>query len=131
MKGAHSANNQVSCIIPDNLDGMVHHRRGTRHPTKLAPRYDRSEYRIDHTTSTTWSHVNQEHKVKDLERFHCFVIKSFSETNFHKSLKYGIWTSTFANNRCLDQIYREEMQKSSPCPILFFFRLIISLISIL
>lgn len=104
---------------------MIHHRRGTRRPTKRASRYEKN--RIDNTTSTTWSQENQEQKVRDFERCHCFVIKSFSETNLHKSLKYGIWTSTFVHNRFLDQIYRDELISSSPCPILFFFRLSISL----
>lgn len=50
----------------------------------------------------------------------CFILKSFSEANMHKSLKYGVWSSTYAHNMMLNQVFQSEL--SSIRPVLFFFR---------
>lgn len=50
-----------------------------------------------------------------------FVIKSYSEDNIHKSIKYGIWTSTPNGNRKLDASYREAKAKQNGCPVFLFF----------
>jgi len=47
-----------------------------------------------------------------------FVIKSYSEDDVHKSIKYSIWTSTETGNKRLDKAYRECAQKG---PIYLFF----------
>lgn len=40
-----------------------------------------------------------------------FVIKSYSEDDVHKSIKYGVWASTDTGNKRLDQAYRETGKK--------------------
>jgi len=47
-----------------------------------------------------------------------FVIKSYSEDDVHKSIKYGIWTSTETGNKRLDKAYRDCASKG---PIYLFF----------
>lgn len=47
-----------------------------------------------------------------------FVIKSYSEDDVHKSIKYGVWASTDTGNRRLDATYREAAHKG---PIYLFF----------
>ena len=47
-----------------------------------------------------------------------FIIKSYSEDDVHKSIKYGVWASTDAGNRRLDAAYRETCTKG---PIFLFF----------
>lgn len=37
-----------------------------------------------------------------------FVVKSYNEDDFHRSIKYGIWCSTEHGNRRLDQTFRER-----------------------
>ncbi|KAI9993747.1 hypothetical protein PInf_016266 [Phytophthora infestans] len=49
----------------------------------------------------------------------CFVLKSFSEANFHKSLKYGIWSTTTMHNALLDQVFKSDL--TAVRPVLFFF----------
>ncbi|GMP35204.1 hypothetical protein CsSME_00007748 [Camellia sinensis var. sinensis] len=49
-----------------------------------------------------------------------FIIKSYSEDNVHKSIKYGIWASTPNGNRKLDAAYREAKEKNT-CPVFLFF----------
>lgn len=51
-----------------------------------------------------------------LARF--FIIKSYSEDDVHKSIKYGIWASTDTGNRRLDAAYRESADRG---PIYLFF----------
>lgn len=50
-----------------------------------------------------------------------FVIKSYSEDNVHKSIKYGVWASTPNGNRKLDAAYREAKEKPDTCPVFLFF----------
>ncbi|KAJ4721244.1 evolutionarily conserved C-terminal region 2 [Melia azedarach] len=50
-----------------------------------------------------------------------FVIKSYSEDDVHKSVKYNMWTSTPNGNKKLDAAYREAKEKSSDCPVFLLF----------
>ncbi|XWS28212.1 hypothetical protein CRYUN_Cryun25bG0046700 [Craigia yunnanensis] len=50
-----------------------------------------------------------------------FVIKSYSEDDVHKSIKYNVWASTPNGNKKLDAAYQEAQQKSGHCPIYLFF----------
>ncbi|KAF6134262.1 hypothetical protein GIB67_010061 [Kingdonia uniflora] len=51
----------------------------------------------------------------------CFIIKSYSEDDFHKSIKYGVWASTINGNKKLDAAYREAQEKTGGCPVFLFF----------
>ncbi|KAI3972811.1 hypothetical protein MKX01_019469 [Papaver californicum] len=61
----------------------------------------------------------------DYENAKFFVIKSYSEDDIHKSIKYGVWTSTANGNRKLDAAFREAETKSGETckrsPIFLFF----------
>ncbi|XP_040935354.1 YTH domain-containing protein ECT4 isoform X7 [Gossypium hirsutum] len=50
-----------------------------------------------------------------------FIIKSYSEDNVHKSIKYGVWASTPNGNKKLDAAYREAKENQDPCPVFLFF----------
>ncbi|XP_065022471.1 YTH domain-containing protein ECT2-like isoform X2 [Musa acuminata AAA Group] len=54
-----------------------------------------------------------------------FVIKSYSEDDIHKSIKYNVWASTPNGNKRLDnafQVAQEKMaEKNSKCPVFLFF----------
>ncbi|KAJ7982111.1 YTH domain [Quillaja saponaria] len=54
-----------------------------------------------------------------------FVIKSYSEDDIHKSIKYNVWASTPNGNKRLDSAYldaQERMaEKGSNCPVFLFF----------
>jgi hypothetical protein len=47
-----------------------------------------------------------------------FVIKSYSEDDIHKAIKYNIWASTDSGNRRLDTAWKESASKG---PIYLFF----------
>ena len=50
-----------------------------------------------------------------------FIIKSYSEDDVHKSIKYNVWASTQNGNKKLDAAYQEAQQKSEKCPVFLFF----------
>ncbi|WOL14583.1 hypothetical protein Cni_G23363 [Canna indica] len=54
-----------------------------------------------------------------------FVIKSYSEDDIHKSIKYNVWASTPNGNKRLDnafQVAQEKMaEKGVKCPVFLFF----------
>lgn len=50
-----------------------------------------------------------------------FVIKSYSEDDVHKSIKYSVWASTASGNKKLDTAYQESKGKAGGCPIFLFF----------
>ncbi|RWR80406.1 YTH domain-containing protein [Cinnamomum micranthum f. kanehirae] len=50
-----------------------------------------------------------------------FVIKSYSEDDIHRSIKYSVWASTPNGNKKLDAAYREAQDKSEGCPVFLFF----------
>ena len=47
-----------------------------------------------------------------------FIIKSYSEDDIHRSIKYGIWCSTEHGNKRLDSAYREREDKG---PVYLFY----------
>jgi len=49
------------------------------------------------------------------------VIKSYSEDDVHKAVKYQIWTSTDSGNKRLDRAYKEQQQLTPPAPVYLFF----------
>ncbi|CAI9768674.1 unnamed protein product [Fraxinus pennsylvanica] len=50
-----------------------------------------------------------------------FVIKSYSEDDVHKSIKYNVWASTPNGNKKLNAAYQDAQQKSEGCPVFLFF----------
>ncbi|XP_077247947.1 YTH domain-containing protein ECT4-like [Tasmannia lanceolata] len=50
-----------------------------------------------------------------------FIIKSYSEDDVHKSIKYSVWASTPNGNKKLDSGYLEAQEKSGGCPVFLFF----------
>ncbi|KAJ1403034.1 YTH domain [Sesbania bispinosa] len=54
-----------------------------------------------------------------------FVIKSYSEDDVHKSIKYNVWSSTPHGNKKLQSAYEDARRialgKSGGCPIFLFF----------
>ncbi|KAI3523535.1 hypothetical protein L1887_01732 [Cichorium endivia] len=50
-----------------------------------------------------------------------FIIKSYSEDDVHKSIKYNVWSSTQNGNKKLDAAYHESQQKSGQSPVFLFF----------
>ncbi|XP_074570023.1 YTH domain-containing protein ECT4-like isoform X2 [Curcuma longa] len=50
-----------------------------------------------------------------------FVMKSYSEDDIHKSIKYNVWASTPHGNKKLDVAYQESKEKTNGCPVFLLF----------
>ena len=50
-----------------------------------------------------------------------FVVKSYSEDDVHKAIKYGCWSSTPAGNKRLDAAFRDASAAQPPLPVLLLF----------
>ncbi|KAK8477925.1 hypothetical protein V6N11_014336 [Hibiscus sabdariffa] len=50
-----------------------------------------------------------------------FVIKSYSEDDVHKSIKYNVWASTSTGNKKLDAAFHEVKEKPDSCPVFLLF----------
>lgn len=70
-------------------------------------------------------HFNKPDFQTKYEQAKFFMIKSYSEDDIHKSIKYSVWSSTPNGNDKLDAAFREAektaLEKSIRCPVFLFF----------
>ncbi|XP_058076097.1 YTH domain-containing protein ECT4 isoform X2 [Magnolia sinica] len=70
-------------------------------------------------------HYNREDFPINYPNAKFFVIKSYSEDDVHKSIKYSVWSSTPSGNKRLDSAYEDAQRISGGrpgnCPIFLFF----------
>ncbi|KAL3814530.1 hypothetical protein ACJIZ3_015798 [Penstemon smallii] len=68
---------------------------------------------------------NLEEFKTEYENAKFYVIKSYSEDDIHKCMKYDVWSSTPNGNKKLDAAFREAEAKTSEigikCPVFLFF----------
>lgn len=97
------ASKPKSQITADNNSSVDNNKRSTSTANILDNSYNRPDFFTEY---------------KDAK---FFIIKSYSEDNVHKSIKYGVWASTPNGNRKLDAAYREAKEKLDTCPVFLFF----------
>lgn len=74
------------------------------------------------TSGVCLDSYNQPGFMTEYENAKFFIIKSFSEDNVHKSIKYNVWASTPLGNRKLDAAYHEaKEEKKNSCPVFLLF----------
>lgn len=112
-----------SCNAP--LDILCEQNRGPRASKPKAQLIaDNSVESTKLITPTTKVHdetYNRPDFVTEYKDAKFFIIKSYSEDNVHKSIKYGVWASTPNGNRKLDAAYHEAKEKHDSCPIFLLF----------
>ena len=62
---------------------------------------------------------NPDDLTLDINNARFFVIKSYSEDDVHRSIKYEIWCSTEHGNKRLDQAFKDQNEKKSPIYLFF------------
>ncbi|XP_020107516.1 uncharacterized protein LOC109723523 isoform X1 [Ananas comosus] len=96
------------------------------------PRADRSNNSLassDEKYSMKQSIARDQYNKPDFETKYeqakFFMIKSFSEDDVQKSIKYNVWASTTYGNKKLDMAFRDAQmvvkEKGTKCPIFLFF----------
>ncbi|CAM8969590.1 unnamed protein product [Rhodiola kirilowii] len=79
------------------------------------------EEKTNLTGSPAAEHYNLPNFTVDYPDAKFFVIKSYSEDDVHKSIKYSVWASTPNGNKKLDAAYQQAQEKSANCPVFLFF----------
>ena len=65
-------------------------------------------------------HIQPKDQVQmDWRHAKYFIVKAFDEENIHKSIKYGVWSSTYINNIILDEAFSESRRQY---PVILLFR---------
>ncbi|CAK9146140.1 unnamed protein product [Ilex paraguariensis] len=115
------------CNCSGTLDILSEQNRGPRASKSKSQIVGENNLSADsnkHSSSTAKTldeSYNRPDFVTEYEDSRFFIIKSYSEDNVHKSIKYGVWASTPNGNRKLDAAYREAKEKQSTCPVFLFF----------
>jgi hypothetical protein len=98
--------------------------RGPRAHNKSAPS-DSTGEKVDLGFSICRDQYNLPDFQTDYEDAKFYIIKSYSEDDVHKSIKYDVWSSTPNGNKKLDAAFRDAeakaSEKSSKYPIFLFF----------
>ncbi|KAL5974232.1 hypothetical protein ACLOJK_030896 [Asimina triloba] len=125
-KGRHRGRVSGSlCSCNGALDVLGEQNKG---PRALRPKNQTSEHNSALDTKNVVSTPEANHELYNQPDFlteyddaKFFIIKSYSEDNVHKSIKYGVWASTTSGNRKLDAAYREAKEKEVACPVFLLF----------
>lgn len=111
----HGYRDSVSLTTSDSNAATSERNRG---PRALKPKGSNS---ADITSTPVDNLYNQPDFVTAYDKAKFFVIKSFTEDNVHRSIKYGVWASTASGNRKLDAAFKETKEAGDMCPIFLFF----------
>lgn len=117
--------NDFSCSCTVTLDTLSERNRGPR-AFKPKSQITTKGFIVDSSKNGTTNGITnglykRQNFFTDYEGAKFFVIKSYSEDNVHKSIKYSVWASTPNGNRKLDAAYREAKEKQDTCTVFLFF----------
>ncbi|KAE8690851.1 YTH domain-containing family protein 2 [Hibiscus syriacus] len=117
--------NDFSCSCTVTLDTLSERNRGPR-AFKPKTQINTKGYIVDSSKNGTTNGItngsySRQNFATDYEGAMFFVIKSYSEDNVHKSIKYGVWASTPTGNKKLDTAYHEAKAKQGTCPVFLLF----------
>ncbi|KAL7096215.1 hypothetical protein ACP275_10G068700 [Erythranthe tilingii] len=124
--GRRERERDTSNVYADTLGISSDRNRGPRASkpkSKSSPDEDSSVdiKDVESTSKLHVHHLNSPDFITDYDRAKFFVIKSFSEDNIHKSIKYSVWASTPLGNRKLDAAYCETKEMEGICPVFLLF----------
>ncbi|VAI23086.1 unnamed protein product [Triticum turgidum subsp. durum] len=113
----------------ENLDGLNELKRGPRSglynnqqgfgPAAVTAVKAQDVSATDGSNAVVQDQYNGSDLADTYENAKCFIIKSYSEDDVHKSIKYNVWASTPNGNKKLDSAYLEAKSVNSPVFLLF------------
>ncbi|XP_031392505.1 YTH domain-containing protein ECT4-like isoform X1 [Punica granatum] len=118
-KPAEAISKYRARYVSENTDGLNELNRGPRVKIQNIPLSENNEEIFPSISDK--EEYNREDFPQEYNDAKFFVIKSYSEDDVHKSIKYGMWTSTGTGNKKLDAAYREAKEKPNGCPVFLFF----------
>ncbi|KAF8659320.1 hypothetical protein HU200_058521 [Digitaria exilis] len=113
----------------ENLDGLNELKRGPRggafkNQQGSEAAVDAKGQEVPTSDSSNAAKQDQYNRADFVETYSdakFFIIKSYSEDDVHKSIKYNVWASTPSGNKKLDAAYEEAKKKSSSSPVFLLF----------
>ncbi|KAJ0246011.1 Evolutionarily conserved C-terminal region 10 [Hirschfeldia incana] len=105
----------------NDLYGNRGPRASSRVESKNSSRLSASAANDSSAAGPNPSLYNNPEFVTDYKNAKFFIVKSFSEDNVHRSIKYNVWASTPHGNKKLDTAYRDAEKMGGKCPIFLFF----------
>lgn len=124
VKAKGGGNSDASFGCTGTIDTLMEQNRGPRaSKPKNRTTYESFVNNSKNATCTGAHHDSYNHLdfVTEYKDAKFFVIKSYSEDNVHKSIKYGVWVSTPNGNKRLDSAFHEAKKKQGNCPIFLLF----------
>ncbi|KAL7605739.1 hypothetical protein Lser_V15G18270 [Lactuca serriola] len=111
------------CSCSSTLDILSEQNRGPRasRPKSLLPNNNNNNNNNNDNMMDASSQSLPDSVSEYTTEAKFFIIKSYSEDNVHKSIKYSIWASTSNGNRKLDSAYREAKEKQTSVHVFLFF----------
>ncbi|XP_020198727.1 YTH domain-containing protein ECT4 isoform X2 [Aegilops tauschii subsp. strangulata] len=113
----------------ENLDGLNELKRGPRSglsnnqqgfgPAAATAVKAQDVSATDGSNAVVQDQYNGSDLADTYENAKFFIIKSYSEDDVHKSIKYNVWASTPNGNKKLDSTYLEAKSVNSPVFLLF------------
>ncbi|KAI4985429.1 hypothetical protein ZWY2020_018059 [Hordeum vulgare] len=113
----------------ENLDGLNELKRGPRSglsniqqgfgPAAATAVKAQDVSATDGSNAVVQDQYNRPDFADTYENAKFFIIKSYSEDDVHKSIKYNVWASTPNGNKKLDSAYVEAKSVNSPVFLLF------------
>jgi len=125
----HGRETASFCRCNGTLDNLSEQNRGPR-ASKLKNHISSENNAIEGSKNNASTAKFQDESLNrpdfatDFKDAKFFVIKSYSEDNVHKSIKYGVWASTPNGNRKLDAAYCQAKEKQDACRIFLLFSVI-------
>ncbi|KAJ0984126.1 hypothetical protein J5N97_002482 [Dioscorea zingiberensis] len=116
--------NASLCSCNGALDFLNEQNRGPRatRPKNLTAEQSSSlESKKENSAAPDHKLYNRLDFITEYKDAKFFIIKSYSEDNVHKSIKYSVWASTANGNKKLDSAYHDAREKGDPCPVFLFF----------
>lgn len=108
-----------------DLTGVTELTRGPRADTK-SNTANKSQSEVEQLSfGVDRDRYNLQEFQTEYENAKFYVIKSYSEDDVHKCIKYDVWSSTPNGNKKLDAAFREADAKTTEtgvkCPVFLFF----------
>ncbi|VAI37833.1 YTH domain-containing protein ECT3-like [Triticum dicoccoides] len=115
----------------ENIDGLNELKRGPRSTVikneqgageaAVAPAKGQELPTGDASNAVVQGQYNKADFAETYSDAKFFIIKSYSEDDVHKSIKYNVWASTPSGNKRLDAAYQAAKDKSSNSPVFLLF----------
>ncbi|KAM1995080.1 hypothetical protein ACFX15_028175 [Malus domestica] len=118
MDGLNELNRGPRAKSSKNQKGFAPNALGIKGQVPMNPSNDEEKEKMSVPDREQYNKADFPEEYTDAK---FFIIKSYSEDDVHKSIKYNVWASTPNGNKKLHAAYQEAQEKSGGCPVFLLF----------